>query len=126
MTETPKQWLAWLRRLLPKQEVHGDNAIQVGKVGGHVTVVHLTQHITHAPPESPKRPASNVTPAHKDALARMKPLAEPARVRVLEFMRREFGTTMVIELNEHQVYRLRKYVEAVGRRRGPEAKGGGR
>jgi hypothetical protein len=124
LTETPKQWLAWLRRLLPKHEVHGDNAIQVGKVGGHVTVVHLTQNITHALPEPTKRAASNVTPAHKDALARMKPLTVPARVRVLEFMRREFGTTMVIELNDHQVYRLRRYVEVVGRRRGTEAKGG--
>ena len=36
-----------------------------------------------------------------------------ARIKVLDFMRREFGPAMVIELAPEQVYRARRYVETI-------------
>ena len=47
----------------------------------------------------------------------MKQLVKTARIKVLDFMRREFGTAMVMELQPAQVYRVRRYVETVNSRR---------
>ena len=47
----------------------------------------------------------------------MKPLGKAARIKVLDFMRREFSTAMVIELKPDQVYRVRRYVETINSRR---------
>ena len=55
MGELPKQWWAWLARLLPQQRVRGDHAVQVGKVQGgmhadhstHSSAVQVVQHVTH-------------------------------------------------------------------------------
>ena len=119
MGELPKQLLAWMARLLPKQKVQGDGAIQVGKVQGGMQVVH--QHY-YPPPPSTQASACAVkagapTAAHREVLALMKPLDKAARIRVLDFMRREFGTAMVIELAPEQVYRARRYVETINSRR---------
>lgn len=145
MSELPKQLLAWLAKLLPKQRIQGDNAVQVGKVEGdlqndhskhkqqlfqdvhsvnlgssvqNVTQVHQhfyasaqPQQVAPVAPASPARAAA--TTAHKDVLALMKRLPEPVRIKVLDFMRREFNTAMVIELQPQQVYRVRKYVEVI-------------
>lgn len=152
MGALPKQLLAWLARLLPKQKVQGDRAVQVGRVDGDLSTDHSTHHhatqrtqngyvgtgavhmgqvqnITQvhqhfyatALPEqapaapAPTRPPSAATPEQKQVLALMKPLPEPVRFRVLDFMRREFGTGRVIDLPPHQLHRLRKYVEAIHR-----------
>ena len=51
MGELPKQLLAWIAKLLPKQKVQGDNAVQVGKVNGDLHTDHSTHnnaiHVTH-------------------------------------------------------------------------------
>jgi len=47
----------------------------------------------------------------------VKPLGKAARIKVLDFMRREFNTAMVIELKPDQVYRVRRYFETINSRR---------
>ena len=158
MGSLPKQMLAWLAKLLPKQKVQGDRAVQVARVDGDLSTDHSTHHHTTqlaqsgyvgtgavhmghvqnatqvhqhfyatalpsqeaaspAPPQvtAAARPPSEVTPEQKQVLALMKPLPDSVRIRVLDFMRREFGTAMVIELQSGQVYRVRRYVEAIHR-----------
>ena len=137
MSELPRQLLAWLAKLLPQQKVVGDNAVQVGKVQGglhmdrstHSSAVHVTQ-VTHqhfyavaatpsqAPAGSPA--ASNdcgrlTTPEQRDVFARMKQLQPRTYNKVVAFMRSEFNTGLVNQLNSHQLYRVRRYVEAIQR-----------
>lgn len=154
MGELPKQLLAWLARLLPKQKVQGNRAVQVGRVDGDLSTDHSTHHhttrlaqsgcmgtgavhmgpvqnvtqvhqhfyATALPEQTPVAPApvpvhrpTAATPEQKEVLALMKLLPEQVRFRVLDFMRREFGTGRVIDLTPHQLHRLRKYVEAIRR-----------
>lgn len=122
MGELPRQLLAWIAKLLPKQKVQGDGAIQVGKVEGGMQVVH--QHFYPSHPEAQPvgkvgaERAQSATAAQRDLLTLMKPLDKAARIKVLDFMRREFSTAMVIELKPDQVYRVRRYVETMRARRG--------
>lgn len=53
------------------------------------------------------------TQEQKQLLSLMKPLDKDTRIKVLNFMRTQFQTAMVVELQPHQVYRVRKYVEKV-------------
>lgn len=50
MRELPKWLGGWIARLLPKQKVQGDSAVQFGRVGGNVTIVNVTQHLPPAHP----------------------------------------------------------------------------
>lgn len=104
MQALPKQLLAWLGRLLPKQEVTGKSNVQVGQVGGNVTVVNHHHH-------APRRTSQRASDEHKNVLRLMDEV--PDRFAVLDFMQREFATKMVIELKPAQLYRLRRYVEVV-------------
>ena len=160
MGELPKQLLAWLAKLLPKQKVQGDRAVQIGRVDGDLSTDHSTHHHTtrfaqsgcvgagavHTgpvqnvtqvhqhfyPPVETERvmpPSSAAPPAPAPApvppatvrtattvaqvLALMDLLPDPVRFKVLDFMREEFGTAMVIELQPHQLYRTRRYVETI-------------
>lgn len=127
MREIPKRLLALLRQLLPQQKNTGSGAVQVGKAGGDVTVVNLTQHtiqhITqHRPhlraggglsPAAPVRRQAN--PAQREVLHLMAQLAEREGA-VLEFMQREFGTRRVVDLDDAQLFRVRRYVEVTLRR----------
>lgn len=103
LQELPKQLLAWLSRLLPKQEVTGESNVQVGKVGGNFTVVN--HH--HAP--APQ--AGLTTPAQRELLTLIRRL--PNAEAVFTFMHREFGSRMVMDLSPSQVLRVRRYVEVV-------------
>lgn len=105
MQELPKQLLAWLGRLLPKQEVKGNSNVQVGQVGGNFTVIN--NHHKHLAPRAPVAFSAE----HGAVLDLMKQLEN--RVAVLEFMQREFGTKMVKELQPAELFRLRRYVEVV-------------
>lgn len=104
MQVLPKQLLAWLGRLLPKQQVTGKSNVQVGQVGGNVTVIN---HHHHAPRRKPQR----ATEEQKAVLRLMDEL--PDRFVALDFMEREFDTRMVIELKPAQLYRLRRYIETI-------------
>lgn len=121
MGELPKQLLAWIARLLPKQENSGNGAVQVSSNGGHVTVVHLTQHVQPvmaSPPVEPiqpvmrpERPRTQATEGQREVLAMMRSL--PDEGSVLGFMQREFGTRRVVELQPRQLYRVRRYIETI-------------
>lgn len=56
---------------------------------------------------------SGTTQEQKQLLNLMKPLDKETRIKVLNFMREQFQTAMVVELQPQQVYRTRKYVEKV-------------
>lgn len=115
----PKQFLAWPGKLLPRQKVVGDGAIQIGLVTGsaqvhidkgthyHITVI---QRFVHGPANEPQ--ARNPSPSeHSAVLRRIGQLRD--RVAVLDFMAREFGTRMVIHLRSEQLFRLNRYLDVV-------------
>jgi len=114
----PKWLLDWMRKLLPKQEVKGDFGVQIGKAGP-VTVVHNTYHVNTTVASSTdqsrvvveQRPRQAANDDQRQVLRLMRKL--PSDEKVLEFMRREFNTTRVIDLEGHQLYRVRRYVETV-------------
>lgn len=110
MGELPRQLLAWMARLLPKQKVQGNGAIQVGKVGGNVTIV----HVTHAPDSQASKPASLTTPEQREVLGLIRRV--PNKEAVFSWMQKSFGTRMVMDLKPSEVLRTRRYVETIHRR----------
>lgn len=126
MGELPRQWLAWLARLLPQQKVWGNDAVQVGRLQGGLhmdrsthssSAVHVTQ-VTHqhfyAAPGAPTDSA-RLSPEQRAVFALMKRLPPRDYRKVLAFMRREFETALVHQLGARQLYRLRRYVETMQR-----------
>lgn len=132
MSELPKWLGALVARLLPKQKTEGDHGAQFGKVGGNVTIVHVTQHVRTEPvspaaaqPFATTAPAAVPVPAaqpyrpgggvaneeQRHVLHLIRRLPSPAGVH--EFMQREFGTHMVIHLQPRQLHRVRRYVEKI-------------
>lgn len=119
-----------------KQQNSGDSAIQI--YGDNNTIhnhqhqhdhtvhahgpLHLHTHVERplyalqAPPAPPARyrhrnPVSpEITLAQKDLLAMMRPLPKPARIAVLEYMRAEFGTGLVMALEPRELQRARRAV----------------
>lgn len=93
---------------------HG--SVQVGHAGGPVTIVNLTQHLDASvrATSSRNRPVAN--DAQREVLRLMRGL--PDQTVVEDFMHREFGTRKVIDLAPSQLYRVRKYVDAICRRSG--------
>lgn len=115
MSELPKQLLAWLARLLPKQKIQGDGAVQVGKVGGNFTVVNVTQYQAPAPSEHfHQRNGSIANPEQREVLRMISRLHN--KDSIFLFMTRQFGTHMVIDLQPSQLLRVRRYVESINRR----------
>ena len=80
--------------------------------------LHIGAHefALQAPPAPPARarPDSKLTydisPTQKGLLALMRPLPKHVRVGVLDFMRVEFGTGMVMELDPQELIRVRQVV----------------
>lgn len=103
----------------------GSNNLQVAHALGDVT--HSTTNIYQfygistsgteviaQPVVANDKPARKpVTDEQKEILSLMDPLDEQARFRVVEFMRREFKTGMVIYLEPREVHRVRKYLDVV-------------
>lgn len=58
----------------------------------------------------PRRPAYDITPAQKELLALMRPLPKPVRIAVLNWLRCEFGTSMVMELESRELHQTRQHV----------------
>lgn len=111
-----KKWLTQLiSRMMPTQTSSGNEAIQIGKMDGGVTNVHLTQHIYAPapvqPPAQQPRPRTTSSTDQSQVLALLDRV--PDRMAVLDFMEREFDTRMVIKLDPQQLYRLRRYVEVI-------------
>lgn len=110
-----KKWFAkLLAKLIPKQKSSGNGAIQIGKAGpvtiNQVTHHNVIQQVHPAPRQQGGREPLPVTDEQKEVLTLMKPLPDPVRITVLDFMRREFGTAMVKELQPRDLYRVRMYV----------------
>ena len=120
----PKWLRDWISSLMPKQESSGNGTVHIGSVAGSVKTVTLVTHQhfyaslpppQDAPSFAAAEPRRHATEAQREVLARMRSLDRDARSRVLAFMRREFNTTLVVELNADQLKRLRSYVETVKR-----------
>lgn len=56
------------------------------------------------------RPAYDLSAAQKELLALMRPLPKPVRAAVIEWMRTEFGTGLVMELAPPELQRARRAV----------------
>lgn len=116
--------------------------MHVGSVSGNVhNITQVHHHLYPAQPATPEVVRRDVepfiyeqpraeeaavkaqapTPAQRDVLALMDPLDKSTRYRVLQFMRDNFGTAMVVELQPVQVYRVRRYVETINSRRREKA-----
>lgn len=109
-----------------KQISTGHGVIQIH--GNHNTVNQYNQHDHHhthveapfalqAPPGLPARkaarapkPVYDITPAQKALLALMRPLPKQVRVGVLDYMRIEFGTALVMQLSPDEAQRVRRFV----------------
>lgn len=91
---------------------HG--SVQVGHAGGPVTIVNVTQHLDASVRATSPRARPVATDAQRDVLRLMRGLPDQAVVE--DFMHREFGTRKVIDLEHPQLYRVRRYVEAISRR----------
>lgn len=78
--------------------------------------IHEASFALQAPPAPPARrsrrnkPAHDLSPTQKDLLALMRPLPPHVRVQVLDFMRAEFGTGLVMELAPGEVHATRQRV----------------
>lgn len=115
MQEIPKQLLAWLGRLLPKQEVTGDSNLQVGRVNGNLTVVNHHQVVhedpIHMQAEAP--PPATVS----SVLHLLEQLDGYGKRRVvLDFMHNQFGTRMVKALDDYGLQRTHAFALGVLRR----------
>lgn len=99
-----------------RQSNSGADSIQVGEVHGDLTIVQVAA------------PDLGRGPSHRLRIEQARVLRQLARVSnrrsVLEFMRREFGTSMVKELTFPQLYRVRKYTEAILRSEGDLTRSG--
>jgi hypothetical protein len=54
--------------------------------------------------------AADITPAQKALLALMRPLPKNVRAQILDFMRIEYGTGLVVELDPQELQQLRRRV----------------
>lgn len=115
------QLLGWLDRLRgASQKVEGDQALQVGSVGGNVYVIHdRSQPGAGASGEPPR-----LAPALRQLVHVYKRELTPAeREGTDKFMRREFGTTTIRNLLDGDQMRLWAYMQTClrnrGRRRAP-------
>lgn len=87
-----------------------------GPVHIHTQVQRTAPFALEAPPAPPARRdkrnkvSPEITPGQKELLALMKPLPANLRIQVLDFMRSEFGTGMVMELDPRELQSTRKRV----------------
>ena len=84
----------------------GDGAIQIGHVGGNLTIVQVVQGAPATP-----RTKGLANEAQREVLKLMRHL--PDQALVTDFMQREFDTRMVIDLDAGQLFRVRRYVETI-------------
>ncbi len=111
MGELPKQLLAWMARLLPKQTNEGAGAVQIGRASGDVHTT-TTSNVTIINLQvSQERPTHLATTEQREVLAMLRKLHQ--RDAVFVFRQRQFGTRMVIDLEPGQLLRVRRYVETI-------------
>lgn len=117
------QRLTALFRPLAAQQNHGPGSVQAAKLNGNVQVhnfrtthVHVAVHPPDRPSEKVKpvtaAPARKARPDQAEAFSQYKLLTPTERNGVHNFMLREFETSIILELNEDQTFRLVKYIQA--------------
>jgi hypothetical protein len=96
---------------------HNHNLYAHGPVYLQTTVVQQPPPFAlQAPPAPPARSSvrakagHEITPAQKGLLALMRPLPKLQRISVLDWMRCEFGTALVMDLDPGQLQRTRTHV----------------
>lgn len=112
----------------PVQDVVAGGDVQVCNTVHNHTIhshgpLHLHTHVEQpvfalqAPPAPPARyrqrnqvACAAITPAQKELLAMMRPLPKPMRIGVLDWMRSEFGTGLIKELDPLELQRTRRAV----------------
>ena len=124
MGELPKQLLAWIAKLLPKQKVQGDGAIQVGKVEGGMQVVH--QHFypakaTPAPIKQTQPVGTMAADQHKQVVSQILKARSQLTDRELagfkRCMEREFNTQLVKAIPHSDLHRVQSYLAKTIRNR---------
>lgn len=97
--------------LMPRQSNKGGGSVQVGRLNGNVTVIN--HHHARSPARGNRASAAGrrATPAQREVLELLNRV--PDRIAVLNFMEREFGTRLVIDLEADQLFRVKRYVQAV-------------
>ncbi|MBF9263376.1 hypothetical protein [Paracidovorax cattleyae] len=119
MTGFYRQIQAIKEKLLPKLINRGSGGVQVGKVSGDVTATSFVTIVNVQAESSASRreesgSSSLTTPEQREVLRMIRQL--PVADSVFTFMKREFGTHMVIDLQPSQLLRVRRYIEAINRR----------
>ncbi len=97
--------------LMPRQSNKGGGTVQVGRLNGNVTVIN--HHHASGPSRGGRASAAGrrATPAQREVLDLLNRV--PDRIAILKFMEKEFKTRLVIELQPDQLYRVKRYVQAV-------------
>jgi hypothetical protein len=106
LSEQPGIFKRLLIKLGLAQINSGKGSVQAQRIHGNVTIVNITQSLMPRFATLPR-----TTPEQKRVLRMLDSLVN--RITVLDFMEREFGTRMVIELKPAQVYRVQKYIEVI-------------
>lgn len=98
------------RFFFSRQTNSGSDSVQIGKVTGNLTIVNVAG-------QQPVRQPVSTVPGNRLRSEQSRVLALLGKLRnrtsVLEFMDRQFGTKMVIHLDERQLFRVRRYVETI-------------
>ena len=137
MGELSKQLWALLAKLLPKQKVQGDGALQVGKVSGDMKAVTQVVHqhfypaqplasevgrsrvgrFTGARPQTENvQPTVNLSPEqHNLAVSQILKTRDQLKDRELagfkRFMDREFQTQLVKAVPHSELHRVQRYLD---------------
>ncbi|GKS97003.1 hypothetical protein [Acidovorax sp. SUPP2825] len=112
---------------MPKQENKGSGTVQMGNVRGQVqNVTHVTHQYFYGPPPqslpAEQKPTDIVSAVNEEekltteqlaVLALLRPLDPLVKKKVYKWMALQFNTTWVKELPPDQVFRTRRYLEAV-------------
>lgn len=101
-----KEFFASLLQLfVPQQSNSGSKAIQVGKVHGNLTIVQVSHQAA--------KPVNIPSKIEQGQVLELLKSVPDHRISVLNFMQREFGTKMVIQLQSEQLYRVKRYIEVI-------------
>lgn len=95
-------------------DVYNTTTVQIAQQVNHFYSAPPAQLARHAPPPHAVSAAPPLTLGQKKVLALMKPLPKDLRIKVLEFMRSQFGTAMVRELEPHALAKVHLHVLSVG------------
>ena len=77
----------------------------------HVTNVFYSAQVQAQPAANTRPTATTVSNEQREVLALLRHLPEDAKQRVHEFMKKKYGTKMVIEVDQTELRNLKRYIE---------------